>query len=124
MGLHGASEVSKGWLGDQRLTYRFWLLAHTVQNFSLKLSSATTFFSTCASLAPSIPIGLVSAGGGGGGGGTAAAACCLARSRGSAVAMLKAGKCRVLGFGCWDGAGASADSSAISSQTLVVVPHD
>jgi hypothetical protein len=72
------------------LTYRFWLLAHTVQNLSLNLSSATMLLSACASLAPSMPMGFGSAGGGGGGGGTGAAAacCCRALNRGS-VDMVK-----------------------------------
>jgi len=73
------------------MTYRFWLLAHTVQNLSLKLSSGTIFCSACASLAPSMPMEAGSAGGGGGGGGAAAAACCLARSRGSAGASIFGG---------------------------------
>jgi hypothetical protein len=67
-------------------TYRFWLLAHTVQNLSLNVSSGTLLLSACASLAPSRPMG-GSAGGGGGGGGTGDACCCRALSRGS---MMKA----------------------------------
>jgi hypothetical protein len=57
------------------VTYRFWLLAQTVQNLSLNLSSGTTlgFGAAGASLAPSMPMGWGSMGGGGGGGGTGAA---------------------------------------------------
>jgi hypothetical protein len=60
---------------DVDWTYRFWLLAHTVQNLSLNLSSGTMLLSACASLAPSMLAGTGSAGGGGGGGGTDAACC-------------------------------------------------
>lgn len=61
------------------MTYRFWLLAQTVQNFSLNLSSGTMFGlagagdGAGASLAPSMPTGWGSMGGGGGGGGAGAA---------------------------------------------------
>lgn len=94
MCFHGAGSVRT----DQRRrsceSYRFWLLAQTVQNLSLNLSSATMFFSACASFVPSMPMALGSAGGGGGGGGVGDAACCcccraLKRgSRGSAVMVL------------------------------------
>lgn len=63
------------------MTYRFWLLAQTVQNLSLNLSSGTTLgFAGAgeadadgASFAPSMPAGWGSLGGGGGGGGAGAA---------------------------------------------------
>jgi len=65
--------------------YRFWLLAHTVQNLSLNLLSGTVVFLVSVSLAPSMAADKGSTGGGGGGGGAAAACCCcLARRRGSA----------------------------------------
>lgn len=62
--------------------YRFWLLAHTVQNLSLNASSATTsglgwMGWPRASLAPSIARpGSGAIGGGGGGGGTAFGTAC------------------------------------------------
>jgi hypothetical protein len=121
---HRAAGVSGSEHGDERTAYRFWLLAHTVQNLSLKLSSGTMFCSACASgtsgtsLAPSIPMGCGSIGGGGGGGGTgdAAGCCCLARSRGSADMVsgsVKKARYRLLRD--------ASQSSADSSRTLVRV---
>jgi hypothetical protein len=80
------------------MTYRFWLLAQTVQNLSLNLSSGTTLGfvdaegadTPGASVVPSIPMGWGSMGGGGGGGGVGAAwgvGCCWRpRRRGSDMA--------------------------------------
>jgi hypothetical protein len=84
MCFHGTIHVSGEHTKKLKETYRFWLLAHTVQNLSLNLSSGTMLLSACASLAPSMPMD-GSAGGGGGGGGTDAACCCRALNRGSIV---------------------------------------
>lgn len=56
---HGAGGVSRVFAATCKEAYRFWLLAQTVQNFSLNWSSGTVagFAGAEASLAPSMPAG-------------------------------------------------------------------